>query len=225
MYRNILITGANRGIGLNLVNALLKKEYNVIAVSKNDENLRHIQNHNLKIIKADLQNMDEVKKVFCILNEEGLTIDILVNNAGIGKFMSIEDFEYDDWNSIINLNLNVPFCFIKQVIPNMKKQNYGRIINIGSDADSKPEKNAAAYCASKYGLLGLTQCVRLEVRGFNIGVTTISPGRVDTYFNSKYPGCRPTSLKPSDVVKQIEFILSMEDRCNIEQIKLNSILE
>lgn len=223
--RNVLITGANRGIGLSIVKELLNNDYNVIAVSRNDDNLQELEHEKLKIIKADLQDLGEVQKVFDILDNKGINIDVLINNAGIGKFYNIEDLGFDDWSKVLNLNLSVPFYFMKYILPKMKNRNFGRIINIGSDADGKPEIGSSAYCASKYGLLGLTQCVRLEVKGYNISVTTISPGRVDTYFNSKHPGCRPNSLKAIDVARQVMFVLNMDDRCSIEQIRLSSNFE
>ena len=107
----------------------------------------------------------------------------------------------------------------------MKSHNYGRIINISSNADSISEAKGSAYCASKHGLLALSQCVQLETKGYNISVTTISPGRVDTYFNNKTPGARPFALQPSDVAEAVLYVLNVDSRCNIEQIKIQSILE
>lgn len=225
MNQNILITGANKGIGFCLTTELLNAGYSVIAISKNIDRLTTIKSNRLKILQADLQNYDDVTNLICTLQEANIEVHVLINNAGIGIFDQVENISHLDWHSVINLNLNVPFYFIKYVLPIMKQHNYGRIINIGSNADSEPEAFAAAYCASKYGLLALAQCTSLETKGYNISVTTISPGRVDTYFNGKHPGCRPNALQPIDVVKQVLFILSMDDRCEIQHIKLQSSKE
>lgn len=223
--KNVLVTGANKGIGLAIVKALLDHNYTVIAVSRNDENLNSIKSDRLRIFKVDLQNLEEIEAFLKKLSELGINIDVLINNAGIGVFGNVETLSWDNWRQVLDLNLSVPFYLTNYVIPKMKEQNYGRIINIGSDDDSKAEVGASAYCASKFGLLGLTQCVRLETQGYNIGVTTISPGRVDTFFNSKYPGCRPNALKDIDIAKQVIFVLDMDERCNIEEIRLSSNLE
>lgn len=222
--RTALVTGANRGIGLAMVKELLDNGYKVIALSKTIENLVEIRNENLKIYKLNLIDIERVTKTIKEI-EQGCSVDILINNAGVGCFKKIEDYQMEEWNEVLFLNLTVPFILIKQFLPSMKKKKYGRIINIGSDADSFPFLEASAYCASKYGLRGMTECLRLELKQTSVNVTTISPGRVDTFFNGKYPGCRPMSLKPKDIAKQVLFILEQDERCNIEQIKLSSSLE
>ena len=121
--------------------------------------------------------------------------------------------------------MTVPYYLIHKLVNNSEIGELTKIINIGSDADSIPFENAGAYCASKYGLRGLTESLRIELKKKNIGVSLISPSRVDTYFNGKYPGCRPISLKAEHIAKQVTFILSQDNVCNIEQIKLSSILE
>lgn len=130
-----------------------------------------------------------------------------------------------EWEKVFQLNLTTPYYLIHKLVTNMKLNNYGKIINISSDADHVPYEYASAYCASKYGMLGITDSLRIELKKNNIGITTISPARVDTYFNNKESGCRPKSLKAEDVAAQVSFILSQSDSCNIEQIKLSSILE
>lgn len=125
----------------------------------------------------------------------------------------------------MNVNLNSAYLMIKSVLPNMKSKNYGRVINISSDADHIGFAEAGAYCASKFGLLGLTEAVRKELIGNDISFTVISPGRVDTNFNNKKPGDRPVSLKAEDVAVQVAHLLELRENCNIETIRLKSTLE
>ena len=220
-----LITGANKGIGLELVHKLLNNNFKVIALSKNVDNLEKIVDSNLKIYQVDLLEVNKVLKVLNELKKEKIYIDVLINNAGIGLFKKIEEYTIKEWNDIIQVNLIIPFILINQLLPCMKEKGHGRIINIGSDADTVPFSEAGAYCASKYGLRGMTECIRLDLKKSNINITTISPGRVDTYFNGKFPGCRPNALQASDIANQVLFVLVQDPRCNIDQIKLTSSCE
>lgn len=223
--KTVLVTGANSGIGLATTKRLLKVGYKVVALSKHSNELEQINSNNLIIYTVDLMDTSKLKAFLQELDKKNISIDILINNAGIGIFKNIDNFKTSEWNEIITLNLSVPFILINHFVPAMKKKKYGRIINIGSDADHVPFKQASVYCASKYGLLGLTEALRLELKEFNIQITTISPARVDTKFNKKNEGDRPLSLKADDIAIQIEYILSMPNRCMIEQIKLSSIYE
>lgn len=190
----------------------------------NIDNLEKITDSNLKVYKIDLLNGIELSRIIDKIKTEGVNIDILINNAGIGLFKKIEEYTNEEWNEIIQINLTVSFILIRKLLPDMKSRRYGRIINIGSDADSIPFPEAGAYCASKYGLRGMTESIRLDLKKTNVNITIISPGRVDTYFNGKHPECRPVALKASDIANEILFVLEQDDRCNIEQIKLTSSL-
>ena len=159
------------------------------------------------------------------LKKKGIVINALVNNVGIGLFKEIRDISLEEWEKVIRINLTIPFYLIHSLVDDIGKEPYGKIINIGSDADHMPFENASVYCATKFGLFGMTESLRIELKKKNIGITTISPARVDTYFNNKKPGCRPISLKADDVAEQVYFVLKQRSTCNIEQIKLSSILE
>lgn len=223
--KTVLVTGANKGIGLAVTESLLDNGYRVVALSRSIDNLKKINRKNLYFYKVNLLELDDVSNILKKLKDENITVDILINNAGVGVFKEVDKLTIDEWNEVIKLNLTVPYFLIHSFVADMKKNRYGRIINIGSDADHIPFEGASAYCASKYGLFGMTESLRMELKKSNIGITLLSPGRVDTYFNNKQPGCRPNSLKVEDIVNQIMFVLSQNDRCNIEQIKLSSSLE
>lgn len=223
--RTVLITGANRGIGFAITKLLLEKGYQVVALSRSTENLAKMRSDKLLVYQVDLINLSKVDEVLNDLEKRKISIDVLINNAGKGIFKEIDQLMLEEWEEVIRLNLTVPYYFIHRLIPKMKEAQFGRIINIGSDADHIPYEFASAYCASKYGLLGMTESLRIELKKDNVGITTISPARVDTFFNNKEPGCRPISLKAEDVAEQVCFILEQSARCTIEQIKLSSIME
>ena len=115
-------------------------------------------------------------------------IDILVNNAGIGSSTNpkpVADFNDEFWELTLNLNLTVPYKLSKAVLPHMRKQHWGRIINIASINSKMPSLHGAAYAASKHGLLGLTRTLALEVAREGITVNAICPGPVHTIMNDK----------------------------------------
>lgn len=221
-----MINGCSRGIGRAILDRLiLSGDYRVYAVSKNTEELISIDSKNLTVYKCDLSVTSNAINVVKEVQEVSGGIDILINNAGVGIFRRVEELNLDDWNNVLTLNLTIPFIMVKNILPSMKLKNFGRIVNISSDADYICFSEGSAYCASKFGLRGFSDSVRDELKGFNIYITTISPGRVDTFFNEKKPGDRPNSLSADDVARQIMHVLEQRERCGIERIYLRSTLE
>ncbi|AIQ15085.1 hypothetical protein PDUR_26860 [Paenibacillus durus] len=180
---------------------------------------------NLNLYSCDLTDISLSIETILQVVRESKGIDILINNAGIGKFALAEDLELDHWNRVLTLNLTIPFLLTKYVLPHMKRQNFGRLIHITSDADHIGFAEGSLYCASKFGLRGFADSVRQELKGTPITVTTIGPGRVDTFFNGKKPGDRPISLNADDVADQVMHVLSQGQRCEIERIYLKSTFE
>jgi len=222
--KKVILTGCDRGIGNAILKELLlSKKYLIYAIVRDKKNLQ--PKKNLFIYTADLsiprKTEDVIKKILI----DAKNINILINNAGIGIFKNIEDISLEEWDKVMSVNLVSPFVAIKYVLQNMKSENSGQIINISSDADHITYPQASLYCASKFGMVGLSDSIRKELKGTNIKITTIEPGRVDTNFNNKNIGDRPNSLSAKDVAKEVMHILNLSDTCEIEKIYLNSILE
>ncbi|CAD5197880.1 SDR family oxidoreductase [Pseudomonas sp. FEN] len=222
MQLNILLTGASKGIGLAIYEKLREDSSNNIYVIGLTPPTG-IQDS--MFYRCDLRFNDQLVQTIEQLKSVVLRFDVIVNNAGYGIFKPISEIKINEWSELINVNLTTPFYIISNYIEEMKTANFGKIINISSDADFKPFENAALYCASKYGLLGLSDSIRLELKGKNISITTISPGRVDTYFNGKSPGDRPVSLKPADVAIQVANVIKLASTTSIHSIRLQSSLE
>lgn len=224
--KNVLITGCSRGIGKAIVEKLIKKnEYRIYGISKDIDEIDYLNCKDFIKYECDLSNIDSLLEIAERVNKDSNGIDIIINNAGVAIFKKIEDLNINEWNEMLTVNLTASFVFINKFIANMKKNNYGRIINITSDSDYKGFNERGGYCASKFGLRGFSESVREELKGYNISLTTIGPARVDTYFRGKKPGDRPLSLKPDDVANQVLHILNQRDNCCIEQIYLKSTLE
>ena len=224
--KNVLLTGASRGIGNTILYLILDQtQYNIYLIGRNEPALTVEQLNRVKFYHADLRDPSVVCTVINIVQCDSGGIDILINNAGIGIFKLIEEYELDDYHSILSVNLTTPFILIKNCLPHMKKMGYGHIINISSDADHIAFDKASLYCATKHALRGLGDAINHELVGTNVKLTTISPGRVDTYFNNKTPGDRPMSLSPMDVAKQVMYVLDQSEICVIENIRLKSNLE
>lgn len=171
--KTALITGATSGIGLEIAKVLAKDDFQLILLGRNEEKLKSLSQslNGSKYIVQDLSK--EIKPI----NEN---IDILINNAGITSSHPIIDMDIEEFDKILNVNLRAIFILTKMLLPNMIKNSYGRIVNIGSILSVKPCINMCHYTASKSGLLGLSRSIAAEVAKHNITCNVISPGTIKT---------------------------------------------
>lgn len=172
---NILVTGASRGIGKTIAKSL-QSYGNVYVTARNEEKLKEFGNEMYFV--CDLSKEDDLIKLGEFIQEKG--IDILVNNAGNYTYCGIEDTEISKLNEILSINLKAPIYLMHSAIPHMKKNKFGRVINIGSISGVMGEAYASMYSATKAGLIGLSKATGLELAEFGITVNTINPGWVDT---------------------------------------------
>ena len=172
---NILVTGASRGIGKTIAKSL-QSYGNVYVTARSEEKLKEFGNEMYFV--CDLSKEDDLLKLGDFIQEKG--IDILVNNAGNYTYCGIEDAEISKLNEILSINLKAPIYLMHSAIPHMKKNRFGRVINIGSISGVMGEAYASMYSATKAGLIGLSKATGLELAEFGITVNTINPGWVDT---------------------------------------------
>lgn len=181
MHNNVFITGASKGIGRVIAKHFAECGYNVFVTARNIKALEELvkTNPNIKGFYAcDLKNeqaavFEEAKKVLG-------NIDILINNAGAYVCAEIEKTSDEDIKNLVELNLVVPYKLTKLVISDMKKQKFGRIINIGSISGIVGEAYATLYSLTKSSFIGFSKALALEVAEYGITVNTIHPGWVDT---------------------------------------------
>lgn len=172
---NILVTGASRGIGKTIAKSL-QSYGNVYVTARNEEKLKEFGNEMYFV--CDLSKEEDLLKLGDFIQEK--KIDILVNNAGEYTYCGIEDTEISKLNEMLAINLKAPIYLMHSAIPHMKKNRFGRVINIGSISGVMGEAYASMYSATKAGLIGLSKATGLELAEFGITVNTINPGWVDT---------------------------------------------
>lgn len=172
---NILVTGASRGIGKTIAKSL-QSYGNVYVTARNEEKLKEFGNEMYFV--CDLSKEEDLLKLGDFIQEK--KIDILVNNAGEYTYCGIEDTEISKLNEMLSINLKAPIYLMHSAIPHMKKNKFGRVINIGSISGVMGEAYASMYSATKAGLIGLSKATGLELAEFGVTVNTINPGWVDT---------------------------------------------
>ena len=184
--KTALITGGSRGIGKAIAVALAKEGVNIIITGRNEAHLKEAQASisalGVKVMYAVMEvgNRAEVDKVMADVIEKSAPIDILINNAGIGAFGGFLELPPEQWEQIIQVNLLGVYYCTRAVLPGMIARKTGDIINISSTAGQRGAPVTSAYSASKFGLLGLTESLMLEVRKHNIRVSALTPSTVAT---------------------------------------------
>jgi len=219
MKKVAYITGGSKGIGLGIAESMLKEGMKVAISGRNAAALQEAGNALSKIvggellaIQSDVRNYaDEQAAIQKILDTWG-QLDVCIANAGVGKFASIEELTPEDWNGVIDTNLTGVFHTVKASIPALKTSK-GYIITIASLAGTNFFKYGSAYNASKFGLVGFTQAIMLDLREHGIKVSTIMPGSVATYFNGHVPSDADAwKIQPEDIGQMVVDLLKMNPR-------------
>lgn len=181
--KNVLITGATGGIGSALIDAFYSKEYNLFISGTNKKKLQSIKSkytERLEVCGCDLSKDAEIENLVIKAQEYYGSIDILVNNAGITKDNLFLRISKEDWDQVIDINLNANFLITKLALKNMVKKRWGRIINISSDASKIGNPGQTNYVASKSAIEGFTRSLASEVASRNVTVNCVSPGFINT---------------------------------------------
>lgn len=186
--RTALVTGSTQGIGLAIAQALAQEGANIVlhgieeagqgeAISADLATRFGVQ---AAYVRANLANAEEAEQLVAVASQVLGAPDILVNNAGIQYTCGIESFPAERWDAILAVNLSAAFYTMKAVVPTMRAQGWGRIVNIASVHGLVASVNKGAYLAAKHGLVGLSKGVALETATQGIAVNCICPGWTDT---------------------------------------------
>lgn len=187
--KKIILTGASSGIGLELLRYLIENKADVFAASRRQKEILADDEKKCQFDIIDLTNESKVEQYVDRIASSVGKIDILINNAGVAQDLSlVEELGYEEFQSVIKDNVMNTFNMIKYVLPIMKKQNSGIIINVSSRSGRRGVPRLSAYCAAKFAVRGLTESVAKEVENNNIRCISISPGGVNTEMRRKLFG-------------------------------------
>jgi len=236
MSRIALITGASSGIGKATAQALATAKIDLILCGRRQDRLDQLAQELGQQVKTitlqfDVRSRQAVSEAIGSLPESWQNIDILVNNAGNAHGLAaIQDGDIDDWDAMINSNVQGLLYVSKAVIPNMVARRTGHIVNLSSTAGKQTYANGVVYCASKKAVEAISEGMRLDLTQHGIKVTNVAPGAVETEFSvvrfkgdearaaKVYEGFEP--LHPEDIADVILYVITAPSRVSIADITI-----
>lgn len=227
--KTAIITGAGRGIGRATAIAFAKEGINLGLIGKTGANLEKVAEEvaaydvQVTMATADVSNNDSVIAAVEHIQAELGAIDILINNAGIGKFGKFLELSPETFKQMIDVNLMGAYYVTRAVLPGMIEQNSGDIINISSTAGERGGAITAAYSASKFGLIGLSESLMQEVRKHNIRVTALTPSTVATdlaFAENLTDGDPEKVMQPEDLAELMVAQLKLNPRVFVKSAGL-----
>ena len=211
------ITGGSKGIGLGVAKALLDQGMKVAISGRNNSALEAAREvlgngENLMSLVSDVTKYeDEIEVVRAITARWG-QLDVVLANAGVGHFAPVDTMALEDWNRMINTNLTGAFYTLKATVE-LLKASKGYYMTLASLAGTNFFAQGAGYNATKFGVVGFTQAAMLDLRKYDIKVTTIMPGSVATHFNGNEPSSKDDwKIQPEDIGKLVVDLLTMHPR-------------
>lgn len=219
-----LVTGASRGIGLAIARKLGSLGAKVGLCARDPKRLQEVASElareglTVLAVPANVTRADEVAAFITKTTESLGPVEILVNNAGMGYFAPAHQAGEATWDAVLDTNLKSVFLTSKAVAAGMIERRSGHIINIASLAGKNAFAGGGIYCASKWGLLGLTECMAEDLRPFGIRVSAICPGSVATEFSPHAGKDARKMLQPEDIAHAVEMIVTQAPQSFISEI-------
>ena len=220
-----VVTGASEGIGLAIAKAFSQKRAHVVLASRNAEKLKRAASEFDRAplwVPCDVSKPEAVQHLReRVLSELGPP-DILVNNAGISSFKPVWEISLETWRAVLDTNLTGTFLVTRAFLPEFMSRKSGHIVNIVSVAGISAFTECAAYCASKYGQLGLTRVLRQELIPYNVRVTAVLPGATDTAIWDGAPPevDRSVMMRPEDIARSVVMACELGPNATVEEIIL-----
>lgn len=223
--KTVLITGSNRGLGKSLAQIFSEKGYDIILHGRKKKELNQVKkevlknNVSCKIVSGDISKRKTINELAKVAKKEDL--DILINNAGIMSQDFLPEIKDEEIEKVLEVNLSSIIKLTKRIYSFFSKKKSGMIININSTAGMKPSEKRTLYSASKYGLKGFTDCLRLEAKKNNIRVLSVHPGGMQTRFFDRVGGKDVKKAIKTEEVAEIIFNLVGYDSAHIDEIVID----
>lgn len=222
----VYITGASKGIGLGIARYLLDHDYRVAISSRglagSQAAVRELAAGEDRVLglQSDVRKSEDERAAVAAVVAKWGRLDVVIANAGVGVFGDITELTDEDWNRAIDTNLTGVFHTVKAALAEIKKSK-GYIITIGSLAGINFNARSSAYNASKFGLVGFSQALMLDVRQDDVKVTTIMPGSVTSHFNGHTPSSEDAwKIQPEDIGELVYDLLRMHPRALPSKVEI-----
>ena|SRR5690349_20543638 len=224
-----LVTGGSRGIGRAIALKLASLGAAVAICGRDattlERSLAELRASGARAegFRADVANAKEVEALVRDVASKLAPVSVLVNNAGIGVFGPVHEKSEEDWDRLMDTNLKSVFLVSKAVVPGMIERGGGDIVNISSLAGKNVFAGGGIYCASKWGVQGLSGCMAEELREHGIRVSTVCPGSVATEFSGRGPKDPTRVLRPEDVAHAVAMLVTQGEQSFISEVQMRPL--
>ncbi|HDK3020791.1 TPA: SDR family oxidoreductase [Staphylococcus aureus] len=222
-----VVTGAGSGIGEAIATLLHEEGAKVVLAGRNKEKLQNVANQlsqdSVKVVPTDVTNKEEVDELIKIAQQTFGGLDIVINSAGQMLSSKITDYQVDEWDSMIDVNIKGTLYTAQAALPTMLEQSSGHLINIASISGFEVTKSSTIYSATKAAVHTITQGLEKELAKTGVKVTSISPGIVDTAITAAYNPTDRKKLEPQDIAEAVLYALTQPKHVNVNEITVRPV--
>lgn len=222
-----LVTGAGSGIGEAIATLLHEEGAKVVLAGRNKDKLQNVANQlaqdSVKVVPTDVTKKEEVDELIKIAQQTFGGLDIVINSAGQMLSSKITDYQVDEWDSMIDVNIKGTLYTAQAALPTMLEQSSGHLINIASISGFEVTKSSTIYSATKVAVHTITQGLEKELAKTGFKVTSISPGMVDTAITAAYNPTDRKKLEPQDIAEAVLYALTQPKHVNVNEITVRPV--
>lgn len=222
-----VVTGAGSGIGEAIATLLHEEGAKVVLAGRNKDKLQNVANQlaqdSVKVVPTDVTKKEEVDELIKIAQQTFGGLDIVINSAGQMLSSKITDYQVDEWDSMIDVNIKGTLYTAQAALPTMLEQSSGHLINIASISGFEITKSSTIYSATKAAVHTITQGLEKELAKTGVKVTSISPGMVDTAITAAYNPSDRKKLDPQDIAEAVLYALTQPSHVNVNEITVRPV--